>query len=583
LPGNPRYAIAPGMKKSWRLKPVDPQQVLEIRQRLGCSRMLARILATRPIGSGAAEGIQAPLARLRPPFAIRDMDAAVDRIFQALIQRQRMLIFGDYDVDGVTATTLVWEFLKAAGADVGYYIPHRTAEGYGLKAVHIPQVAVSGGIHVIITVDCGSSSHEAVATANASGIDVIITDHHQITAPFPEAVAVVNPCRQDCEAGFHDLAGVGVAFCLIAALRSRLRDHGFWPPGREPNLKTACDLVALGTIADMVPLVDDNRILTKAGLEVLQTGAREGIRALMETCGIDANTADAADIAFRLAPRINAAGRIDHAHRAVELLTTQSKDHAREIARRLDHLNQQRQVTETQILEAIGQHLTRHPELLEKKSIVLADAAWHPGVLGIVAAKIAAMWFKPVVLIGTGNGMGKGSARSIPGFDLYQGLCACAEQLEGFGGHAMAAGLSIRHDRIESFSRRFETTVTAMTAGHDRLPTLWIDTELAFDAITERFIDEVQSLQPFGAGNPEPVFVAENVSVPWSKAVGQTHRRMTLVQANGDCQRRLSAIWFHIGAQHAECRHFSKIAFRLQWNHWNGKRSAQLLIEDAQA
>ncbi len=571
------------MKKQWRLKPFDPHQVLEIRHRLGCSQVLATLLATRAIGSGAAGCIQAPLSRLRPPFAIRDMNAAVDRIHQALVKEQRILVFGDYDVDGVTATALVWEFLKTAGADVSYYIPHRTLEGYGLKSVHIPQVAVAGGMGLIITVDCGSSSHEAVAVAAASGIDVIITDHHQIKAPFPEAVAVVNPCREDCDAGFHNLAGVGVAFYLIAALRSRLRDHGFWSPGTEPNLKTACDLVALGTIADMVPLVDDNRILTKAGLEVIQTGKREGIRVLMGICGIAPEIAGASDVAFRLAPRINAAGRIDHARSAVELLTTRGNDHAQKIAQHLEELNQQRQAVESQMILAIKQHLTQHPELLQKKSIVLSDPTWHPGVLGIVAAKISAIWYKPVVLIATGNGIGMGSGRSIPEFDLYQGLCACAQQLQSFGGHAMAAGLSIHHQQIELFAQRFEDTVQAWSGDQILGPTLWIDTQVNFDAITDGLLDDIQGLQPFGTGNPEPVFVTEDVSVHGSKTVGQAHRRMTLVQEGASGQRRLPAIWFNIEAQHAERRHFSKIAFRLQWNHWNGAKSTQLLIEDARA
>ncbi|WP_166405074.1 single-stranded-DNA-specific exonuclease RecJ [Desulfonema ishimotonii] len=550
-----------------------------VQKALGCLTVTATVLANRRIQSGpeARDFMDTALSRLRPPFSMKDMEKAVCRIADAILGREKILIFGDYDVDGVTSTAILLEFLQYAGADVTFYIPHRTREGYDLQVHHIFGHALPNSVDLIITVDCGSTRHEAVQAAREIGIDVIITDHHTIAAP-PPAVAVVNPRRQDCTAGFGHLAGVGVAFSLLICLRKHLRDLGFWATRPEPNLKAFCDLVALGTVADMVPLVDENRILAQIGLGVINTGQRAGISALTRATGIEPHTASSDDIAFRLAPRINAAGRLSHARKAVELLTTRQPERAEEIAQELNRMNRVRQETEKRMLEKILDRIKKHPEILDKKALVLTGGDWHEGVLGIVAAKLVEKFFRPVILISTRNGMGKGSGRSIPGISIYRGIEAGAEFLEKFGGHPMAAGLEIRPDQIEPFSAQFEAAISAASRPENLSKIIPIDCELRFRDIPDRLIDELESLGPFGTGNPEPLFLARNVRVSSSKIIGRHHRRMTLKQF-GDDSCTVPAIQFNVDRNRLE-NTFERIAFRLRWNRWNGRKTAQIIIEE---
>ena len=318
------------------------------------------------------------------------------------------------------------------------------------------------GINLIITVDCGSDSHEAVEAARKAGIDVIITDHHIISDIIPPAVAVVNPKRCDCPSGFHDLAGVGVALYLLICLRKKLRDINFWQDRPEPNLKSYCDLVALGTLADMVPLTHENRILARTGLDIIRRTHRPGLKALMEICKTSKHAVDTDDIVFGLAPRLNSAGRMDHASISLELLTARDVKTAEKIANSLNHMNQNRRRIENEILIQVHDHLKKNPHLLRKNTLVLAQEGWHLGVLGIVASRIVKKYFRPVVLITTADGIGRGSARSIPGVNLYKGLSACANDIENFGGHSMAAGLEINAKNIEKFEMNFENAVCRM-------------------------------------------------------------------------------------------------------------------------
>ena len=434
------------MKKQWQILQPDIHTVDKLCMILKCHPAIASILVNRNIVSeeDASNFLNPSLSHFNPPFSIKDMDAAVNRILTAIKQNEKILIFGDYDVDGITATTILFEFIRSAGADVSYYIPHRTNEGYGLQKNQISDYALSKKINLIITTDCGSGSHDAVKTAKSAGIDVIITDHHIISDTIPQAVAVVNPKRHDCPSSFDDLAGVGVAFCLLICLRKKMREIDFWQNQPEPNLKSVCDLVALGTLADMVPLVAENRILTRTGLDIITSSNRPGLNALIEASGINKNNVDTDDIVFGLAPRLNSAGRIDHASMAVELLTTKNTETAEQIAQSLNHMNQRRRSIENGILTQIEGQLKKNPHLLQKKTLVLTHQDWHLGVLGIVAARIMQKYFRPVVLITTTAGIGKGSARSIPGVDIYKGLMACADDLENFGGHSMAAGIKIK-------------------------------------------------------------------------------------------------------------------------------------------
>ncbi|MEJ2658637.1 MAG: DHH family phosphoesterase, partial [Desulfobacterales bacterium] len=347
------------MKKEWHILSPDNQRVENLCQDFKCHPAIASILVNRNIFSAehAINFLNTNLHHLSPPFSIKDMDVAVDRIFAAIMRKEKILIFGDYDVDGITATTLLLEFFRKVNAHVSYYIPHRISEGFGLKKHHISDVALARGINLVITVDCGSDSHDAVAAAKNAGIDIIITDHHMVPDTIPPAAAVVNPKRDGAPSGFCDLAGVGVAFYLLICLRKRLRDANFWRNLKEPNLKNDLDLVALGTLADMVPLTHENRILTQTGIKMIRSTRRRGLNALIEACGTAKHIIDTDDIVFYMAPRLNAAGRMDHASAAVELLTSKNIKKAREIAHSLNRLNQNRRGIEKKTLFQIHDHL----------------------------------------------------------------------------------------------------------------------------------------------------------------------------------------------------------------------------------
>lgn len=568
------------MKVDWHLKQPDGAVVSALMKSLGCDPVVAAILANRNIRSpeGARRFLEVSLRNLRPPFAIKDMDRAVQRIARAIMDREKILIFGDYDVDGITATTLLLEFLHSLGADVSHYIPHRTEEGYDLQPAHIYGVALPREIDLVITVDCGSSRHDTVAAAESCGIDLVITDHHTVSEP-PAAAAVVNPKRPDCRAGFDDLAGVGVAFALAVSLRKHLRDRGFFKQRPEPDLKTCLDLVMLGTIADMVPVLGDNRILSRSGLGAVNAGNRPGLRALVQASGLAQGAVDAEDVAFRLAPRLNAAGRMGHADDAVTLLTSRHPGRAEDIARRLNQLNRERQETESRILDNILTYLARHPETLDRDSLVLAHPDWHEGVLGIVCAKLIHRFYRPVILISSGKTIGKGSGRSIPGINLHEAIRRCEAHLEAFGGHPMAAGLSIHRDRIPLFQEAFDSAVRELGRDSAFVKTLDIDCELALSRISPELLDQLDRIAPHGEGNPEPLFMARNVRVVDSRIIGKQHRKMTLRQAETPTDRPVEAIQFNVDLRQLPDR-FDKVAFRLRWNRWNGRKSPQMIIEN---
>ena len=570
--------------KKWNFLIPDPASVKSLHNHLKCSPLIATLLVNRGINSPsqADRFFNLSFQNLLQPGAMKDMDSAVFRIYNALVRKERILIFGDYDVDGVTATVLLYEFLTAADANVSYYIPHRETEGYGLQLVHVLDYAVSHKTNLIITVDCGSSSHEAVTEAYRSGIDVIITDHHAISDPIPEALAVINPKRRDCPSGAEYLAGVGVVYFLVISLRKYLREHGFWESRKEPNLKECCDLVALGSIADMVPLTHDNRIFVKHGLDLINSRRRNSIQSLIEISGINPSTANAEDIAFRLAPRLNAAGRMNHADAAVSLLLSRDMQKAREFSETLNTFNTQRQSIEKQIINEILQRFQEHPEDLESKVLFLSNTGWPSGVLGIVASRLLHSFFRPVILISLQNGMGKGSARSIPGFNLYQALSACADCLNRFGGHAAAAGFEIAADRIPEFQSRFSRIADKQIHSGQYTPEIAVDCMLDFKDISDSLINEIELLQPYGTGNPEPVFITHDVQVVSSKIVGGNTHRMILKPRCKTSAPGILAVQFNFDlAEVKKYNGIDSIAYRLRWNYWNGNRTPQILIEDA--
>lgn len=560
----------------------DPDLVNSLCRNLNCHPITATMLINREFRTpeDATLFLKANLADIRSPFQILGMEEAVQRIYTAIYKKEKILIFGDYDVDGVTSTVILLDFFDYIGADASYYIPHREKEGYGLHPAHITHPALTNKIDLIITADCGSGSHGAVHAAAESGIDVIITDHHNISSDIPPAIAVINPKRKDCPSGLSNLAGVGVAFCLLICLRKYLRDKNYWQEIREPNLKKYCDLVALGTVADMVPLRAENRVFSKTGLKLLGSGQRPGLAALRQASGIQHEFTDAEDIAFRLAPRINAAGRMQHASVAVDLLRAERIDVATQLAQSLDGLNTHRRELEQEIIKDIDARLTSHPEILDRRTIVLSHPEWHIGILGIVASKLMHKYYRPVILIAEKDGFGKGSARSIPGIDLYEALAACTQHLETFGGHPLAAGLQLRSENIEIFRQAFEKNIQTGTTPDTFVPIIELDYNLDFSEISTDLMDELESLMPFGTGNTEPLFSATDISVVSSKIIGENHRRMTLNQATSQSRRRVNAIQFNVSPSEARLDRFTRIAFKLRWNRWNGNKTIQMVIED---
>jgi single-stranded-DNA-specific exonuclease len=574
------------MEKKWHIMQPDIESVRNIKRILKCDHITAVLLANRNIISknNLSAFFHAPISSIRKPFSLKNMDAAVRRIYAAIINNENILVFGDFDTDGITATAMLVEFLRYTGASVSYYIPHRVKEGYSIQPFHISESLIPDNINLIITVDCGSTSHDAVKTANAAGIDVIITDHHNISNSMPEACVVVNPRQNDCLAGVDDLAGVGVVFYLIISLRIYLRNMKFWQKKSEPNLRKSCDLVALGTIADMVPLLEENRILVRTGIEVINSTRRPGIKALCNLCGINNFSLDGEDIAFKIAPLLNASGRMAHAKEAVELLLTNDNRTAGKIAKTLIDMNLERREIEQGVFDEINNFLQRNHHMLELKTLILsdkrADNGWHPGVLGIVAARLVKKYHKPVILIAVTNGIGKGSGRSIPGYDIHAGLKTCSDLLEDFGGHSMAAGLSIKAENIPAFHKVFEATVLNTTKEEDLLPVIYIDYELDFDDITDVLLNNIERLKPFGTANREPLFMAENIEVASSKIAGGRHRRMLLKQQGSKTGRLINAIQFNIDINKPMQNHYDRIAFHVKWNRWNGSKTMQIIVEE---
>lgn len=568
------------MKRPWNVNTPAPRTVDRLATAADVDPVTAAVLVNRGITSTstAADFLAPSFHGIRPPQAVKDLHVAAHRIAEALERRERILVFGDYDVDGVTATVLLVEFLRQAGGVVDYYIPHRMIEGYGLQPGHIHRVAIERQVRLLITVDCGITSFEAVECASQAGVDVIITDHHIPSDRLPDALAVVNPKRADCDACLDHLAGVGMAFYLLILLRKRLRDSGHWDHRVEPNLRQACDLVALGTVADMVPLLGENRAFTRAGLDVLTRGQRPGIRALATVSRLGTPTVEADDIAFRLAPRINAAGRLDHAGVAAELLLTKDPEMAASLASRLDRFNSDRQEIEQQILEAIDRTLASSPGSLDRRVIVLADPAWHEGVLGIAASRTARRYGRPTVLFALRDGIAKGSARSVSGLDLFRTLEACRSDILTFGGHAMAAGLKVNAADLDRFRDRFESEVAERLPDGPVLEPLEIDAEVDLSAVDQRMMDNFERLKPFGNGNPEPLLMATDLVAEATRIVGDRHRKFVLRQNGANPAARIPAIEFNSGPDVALPERLARIAFHLRWNHWNGNRTLQAVV-----
>ncbi len=552
-------------------------EFLPLAQSLGLTPLTARTLLLRGIDSpeSGKEFLEGGLSRLPDPFLLKDMDRAVDRLIRAVESGEGILVHGDYDVDGITGTALLVETLRAFGAHVEYFLPLRLKDGYGLAGSAMER-ASSQGFPVVLSVDCGVSAHVEARQAASLGLDLIITDHHQPPDPLPDACAIVNPLRPGCLFPFKKLAGVGVAFFLLVALRKALRERGFFKEGNEPDLRFGLDLVALGTIADVVPLAGVNRLLCRAGLALLDRGRRPGIDALKEAAGIKEVTCGA--VAFRMAPRLNAAGRLEDAALGVELLLEGSRERAMETARLLDGFNKERQRIEAEVLRQAVNRLEEEGNE-DQRTIVLADDRWHPGVIGIVASRLVERYHRPVVLIATENGRGKGSARSIRGFHLFKALQECQEYLLGFGGHEYAAGMTLDSDKIGLFARNFEQSAHRTLEEKDLLPSVLHDGEVLLSEINEDLVKELALLSPFGAGNPEPAFVAQGLRLQQIRPVGENHLRF-IARQDG---YTFPCIAFGMAERRAELEGENDLLFTPFLNEWKGRISVELRIRDFRA
>jgi len=528
------------MPRFWRIAPFDAPGVRSLAARLKISSVLAQVLMARGYTTAeeATPFLNAKLTELHDPERLSGMVEAADRVVAALQAGRRITIYGDYDVDGVTATSLLWHCLKLAGGNVEYYIPHRLEEGYGLNCDALQTLHERDPQQLVITVDCGVASIAEAARARELGLELIITDHHQFASTLPEPQALVHPRLPGTDYPFGELCGVGVAFKLAWAICQRLGEGRRASPRMRDFLLAAVGLTAIGTVADCVPLVDENRIIVHFGLQSLRERSSIGLKALMQLAGLkDKQTLDSEDIAFSLAPRINAAGRLGQARLAVELLTTDDADRAVKLAEYLEEQNKVRQTVERKILKQAKEMVEEHADWAGHGALVLAHHEWHPGVIGIVASRVAEHYSKPAILIAINQHeqMGHGSARTFANFDLHSGLTACAGHLTTYGGHQAAAGLRIAPDRIDLFREEFAAYVSQNHQVTDRDLELNVDAEVRLGDLTLRAVEEINRMGPFGRGNPRPVFASSHVEL------AEPPRRM------GNGERHLSVLFRHYG------------------------------------
>ena len=509
-------------------------------------------------------------------FLMKGMEDAVGRIIGAMDAKESICVWGDYDVDGVTSASQLISFFQAIGYPATYFVPERFTDGYGLNAHRIGELA-DDWIQLLITVDCGISNAAEVEVAREGGMDVIVVDHHQIPPRLPDAAAVLDPVQEDCLFPYKGLAACGVTFMLLVALRKRLRELGRFPRGEEPDLRQWLDLTAIGTVADMVPLKDVNRLIVHYGLQRISQTERPGVRALCDVAGIEPDKVTAGRIGFHLGPRINAAGRVAHAGAGVELLTTSDGGEANRMARELDGFNAERRQLQATVFEEACAMADAHPDPHRRRSIVLASTTWHAGVLGIVASKLVERHHRPTVLLAIEDGVAKGSARSISGFRLVEHLEKISDMFLSYGGHDHAAGLSLDEERFPEFAVAFEGLADdALTEDHLQ-PRLRTDMEVPVQAVSMELVQTLTHLAPYGQGNPEPSLVARNVRVLSHRAVGadQTHLKLVL-EAGG---RRLDAIAFGMADRSSWLSAPVDLVYIPEINEYRGSRSLQLRIK----
>ncbi len=561
-------------ERKWVVARPAKGPVEKISAKLGILPVTAGLLVNRGINSAedAEAFLSASLSDLPSPFLMKGMEEAVKRICRCVYEKEKVAVYGDYDVDGVTATSLLTGFLRALGCDVTYYIPDRFTEGYGVNSQALRSLRQKQ-VTLVISVDCGITATDEVAEAKTLGMDFIVTDHHSFCGQLPEAIAVLNPRQTDCRYPGKEVSGVGVAFNLALALRRTLREEGFFETTAEPNMGDFLDLVSLGTVSDRVPVENVNRIMLKEGLKRMRNPRRQGLRALKQVSGIG-DGIEIFDLGFRLGPRINAAGRLDSADKAVELLLSDSPEDAFSLAKLLDERNSERRKIEGGILRDATRMVESVSGHEKSNSFVLSSRKWHRGVVGIVASSLAGSYGKPAFLISVDeNGVGRGSGRSFGGINIFSVLSKCEDLLVEFGGHAYAAGVTILEEKIDLFREKFSEELRK--SGQKPESKLDIDYEIELASIDDALVYEIESLSPFGEGNPEPLFLSKAVSVVDQNLLKNQHLRFR-VRKNGS---ELSCLWFY--ASQKRLPEKTDLVFALRFNVRNGRREPRLFIKDA--
>lgn len=557
-------------------EPQGGESADDIQQSLNIPPEIACLLNIRGINSyeQAKSFFRPEKESLHDPFLMKDMEAAACRLSKAIRNHERVVIYGDYDVDGTTAVSLFYTFLKSFGLDVDYYIPHRFKEGYGINPDGI-QYALDNNADLIVSVDCGITAIEEAKYAKEKGIDLIICDHHTVGDEIPDAVAVLDPKRLDCNYPFDGLSGAGVGFKLVQGTTQKL---GL--PKQLPN--KFLDLVAISIASDIVPIIDENRVLMRRGLTLINTEPRIGIKALLDRIKIPAGSVSTSSIVFSIGPRINAAGRMGDATTAVELMIAEDEGSANQYAKELESINNMRKDTDSETMEQALDMLETQFNLDNLSAMVLHNPEWHLGVIGIVASRLVDAHYRPAIMLSTVEGKIKGSARSIKGFNIYDALKECEDLLEQFGGHEFAAGLTMEMGNLDEFSRRFNQIAGTNLSDKDFTPELEIACNLNLEKVDMKFWKLLTQFEPFGPGNMRPIFVSKDVCIEGVPTiVGNGHLKMKVRQGDSpvfDC------IGFNMHAFEPRLRNCNgaqiDIAYVLEENHWNGRRTIQMRLKD---
>ena len=563
------------VKKIWKVASEISDNARQLADHLGVSPLIAQLLINRGITDVLqAERFLTPaLNQLYDPYLLPDMKKAVSRIRQAIANEETVLIYGDYDVDGITSTSLMIRILnKYFPGRLLYYIPKRLEEGYGLHLTSLEK-AIAKGVSLVITVDCGISARDEAAFLKEKGIDLIITDHHEPQGILPDAYAIIDPKISDSGYPFTQLAGVGVAFKVLQGLSNQL-------PEIQNDLFANLDLVAFGTVADIVPLLDENRVLVKYGLEQLNQTNNIGLRALIEVAGLRGREINSGHIGYILAPRINAAGRMGNSSIGVKLFLSKDPLHALDYARSLEKENTNRQEIEMAVLEEAQAQIETNPDWKSEHALVLAGEGWHLGVIGIVASKLVDLYHKPVILIGMDGDEGRGSGRSIDGFNLFDAIESCSEYLIRFGGHEFAAGLSVKREMLPSFQKAFLELAKCRLTPADLQPVLKIESVIDLSHATLDLARELTRLAPCGPSNPTPVLGCKSISLVDYRSVGENGRHLKVKVSDSRIIRE--GIGFNLGAIYEQLAVAQEVdvAFSLEENVWNGMSSVQLNLKD---